>query len=172
MLSHGLVDRTNLESKKFKMKKLLLILLIVGSLSCSAQVVISAPTARYFLEMEERARLLDSLVVIKQQTIGELNNKIDLIEAREKTYKQDVESLKSLLALSDKRLSLKDAELEYADKEIKRQYRQKLMLAGTTTGALIGSAVGQPWAGAAIGAGAGYVGSLFKKKLFKKPPRE
>lgn len=129
-----------------------------------AQVTISAPAARYFLEMEERARVLDSVVFYKQQQLNLMKEKFKAMESNETAYNQEIMSLEGLLKIEKEQHQLTKEVLKATHREVRKQRRQKLVSMGAGTGALIGTFVDQPLTGAVIGGGIGYVISLFGKR--------
>lgn len=149
------------------MKKYFFILLCVfASLSATGQVTIPNEVARYFLEQDERAKQLDTLLVVKQKRIENLTERVRLKGLVEKTRITDVKTYLDIIKVKDEQIAFKNKRLVLSDKEVRKQYRQKSTVLGLGIGAAAGSFVGQPVVGAVIGGGVGFVVGLFKKKKY------
>lgn len=148
------------------MKKYFLILLLtaVSQLTIAQTVTLPNKVAEYYLEQDERAKQLDSLMNIRNSRIKNLELRLNAQKTIINTYKNDSISFSGIIETQKQQLSFADTQLALSRKEVKKQYRQKMMIGGVGLGAAIGSVIGQPLIGAGIGGGVGFVVSLFKKK--------
>ncbi len=129
------------------------------------QVIIPPDVADYFLMRDDRARALDSLMIVKDEKFENLSLQLDNQTKVIKTYQADSSSFAAIIAAKDVLLKLFENEIEYNLKQARKQRRQKYVLAGTAGGAVAGSFFGQPLIGAAIGAGTGFVVGLLKRRV-------
>lgn len=143
-----------------------LILLFSVTIFCanSQTVTIPSDAAKWYLEQADIAVLLTQQVNIKNEAIANFEQRLKTQQAVLKTYEQDNQDYREIIAVKNGRITILENSLELSKKEIKKQRTQKLVAIGGGTGAIIGGVVGQPLAGAAIGAGVGYVVGVLKKK--------
>lgn len=128
-------------------------------------MVIKPETARYFLEADDERFLLrekDSLSLVR----------IDKLETEIVLRNQIIKNQQSELMTSQIEYNVLVQEINdsydytaYVEKQLRKEIRLRNTFGGAAIGATVGSFVGQPLAGALIGGGAGFVVSLFKKKL-------
>lgn len=148
-------------------RRILILVLMMVALQCSlsAQVVIKPETARYFLEADDERFLLrekDSLSLVR----------IDKLETEIVLRNQIIKNQQGELMTSQIEYNVLVQEINdsydytaYVEKQLRKEIRLRNTFGGAAIGATVGSFVGQPLAGALIGGGAGFVVSLFKKKL-------
>ena len=146
------------------MRKFLILLFSVTIFCANAQVTISEKTARYFLEQDDRAKLLEkkdsiSQAIIKNQGLL-LINKDKIIE----TYQYDSVIYEKLLAIKDSTISDRNEQLKSSHKLLNKRTFQRDLAIGTGTGVALGSLGGQPLIGAGVGAAVVLVRQIFKKK--------
>ncbi len=146
------------------MKKYFLILLFSVITFCAqSQVTIPDEIARFYLEQNEKAKLYEKQIVIKDEMISNQKQQLDTKDVIIETFKNDAMSYQGLIKTYKDRLNLRDKEIVIKDKEIKKAKRQRNIVAGAGGGAVVGSLFGQPLIGAAIGAGGGLIISWIKK---------
>lgn len=128
-------------------------------------MVIKPETARYFLEADDERFLLrekDSLSLVR----------IDKLETEITLRNQIIKNQQGELMTSQIEYNVLVQEINdsydytaYVEKQLRKEIRLRNTFGGAAIGATVGSFVGQPLTGALIGGGAGFVVSLFKKKV-------
>lgn len=106
--------------------KYFLILLLSGaSFFARAQVTISDEVADYYLELDDRFKLLSIEVVDLKKINENLRKQLLLSQSITKTYVSDSSVFRGIIATKDEQLSFKDKELNLARKEIRNQKLKK-----------------------------------------------
>ena len=146
------------------MRTFLIILCSVITFCAQSQVVITEKVARYFLEQDDKVKLLvskDSInrAIIKNQGLM-LINKDKIIE----TYKNDSMLFETIIAIKDSTIADRDEQLKNSHKLLNKRTFQRDLAIGIGGGAAIGSLAGQPLIGAGAGAITVIVRQIFKKK--------
>lgn len=148
------------------MKKYFLILLFsVVTFCAQSQVTVPDNVARFYLEQNEKVKVYERLVMTKDSRIALLERKIITQGLIIKTYESDSTTFRGIINTNGELLAFKDKQLVIANKEIRRQKRQKNVIIGAGAGAVAGSFAGPEGAavGAAVGAGVGLIISWIKK---------
>lgn len=149
------------------MKRNFLILLFSVVTFCAQGQTVTIPddVSRFFLEQREQVKMYEKIVVTKDRRIAILEQKVTTQQLIIKTYESDSLSFRGIINTNGDMLAFKDKQIATLSKEVKRQKRQKSMIVGAGTGALIGSFVGPEGAavGAVVGTGVGLVISWIKK---------
>ena len=147
------------------MKYFLILLLSVITFCASSQVTLPDSVARFYLEQNEKVKVYEKIIVTKDSRISILEQKVIQQQIIIRTYESDARSFHGIINTNGDMLKFKDKQLEAAGKNIKKLKRQRNMIAGAGTGALVGSFLGPEGAvvGGLVGAGAGLVISWVKK---------
>lgn len=148
------------------MKRNFLILLFsVITFCASGQVTIPDDVSRFFLEQREQVKMYEKIVVTKDRRIALLEQKVITQGLIIKTYESDSLSFRGIINTNTDLLKFKDKQLAQANKEIRRQKRQKNVIIGAGSGAVVGSFLGPEGSavGAVIGGGIGLVISWIRK---------
>ena len=143
-----------------------LILLFGVSTFCANSQTVTIPTeaAKWYLEQADLAELLQSQVKTKEELVANLEARIKEQKQIILTYQNDHDYYAGIISVKNDKIALLEDEVDLTKKEVKRQRTQKLIAIYGGTGAIIGGVFGQPLAGAAIGAGVGYLTGILKKK--------
>lgn len=151
-------------------KHFLIFLLAVSPFFAAAQseeVVIPPDVADYFLFQDDRVKLLDSLVIVKDQRLETFEKRIHNDSLIIKSHEADSTTFAAIIAAKDKQYKLKEADEQFAIRELRKQRRQKYVIVGGGIGAFGGSFFGPAGtvAGTAVGAGTGFVIGLLKRRV-------
>ncbi len=138
-------------------------LFLLTMMTAYSQVTIPDQVARFYLEQNEKVKLYEKQVVIKDELIDNLNQQIGTKNIIINTFKNDSVSYQGLIKTYKHQIAFKEREIELKDKEIKKAKRQRNIIAGAGTGAIVGSVIGQPLIGAGVGSVVGLVVSWIKK---------
>lgn len=144
----------------------IILLGLTSFLSPAQDVVISADAARYFLEQDDRAKLLTVKDSIDQQIIENLDWELQIKNSIIKSYKNDSIIYKSIIANKDQQISVVKEEVIVAQKIIAKQKFMVCVFAGAAGGSVIGSVapVIGTLSGGLVGGVVGCVIHLFKHK--------
>lgn len=145
------------------MKKYILILLFSISSYAQAQVVLPDHIARFYLEQNEKVKLYEKQIVIKNERIENLQQQVKTKDVIIGTFKNDSATYEGLIKTHTDRIAFVEKESKGKDKEIRAVKRQRNVIAGAGVGAIAGSVFGQPILGAGIGGVVGLVVSWIKK---------
>ena len=147
------------------MKKhfLILLLAVTPFFAAYSQVTIPNEVAAYFLEQNERAILLDGIQLINAQKISNLESQLKVATQIQETFRNDSEEYMLIIGTKNEEITFSKSQTVMAKKEGRRQYRQKVVMMGAGTGAILGTIVGQPIVGAVVGGAVGFVSGLFKR---------
>jgi|GEM_PF-6926821 len=107
------------------MKTFLILLLSGTSFFARAQVTISDDVADYYLELDDRYKLLTIEVVDLKKINENLNKQIAQYKFIGTTYVSDSSVFRGIIATKDQQLTFKDKELKLANKEIRKQKIKK-----------------------------------------------
>lgn len=108
------------------MSKYFLILLLSGvSFFARAQVTISNDVADYYLELDDKYKLLSIEVVDLKKINENLRKQLLLSKSITKTYVSDSSVFRGIIATKDQELSFNKEELKLAHKEIRNQKLKK-----------------------------------------------
>ena len=111
------------------MKKhfLILLLAVTPFFAAYSQVTIPDEVARYYLEQNQRAIKLDSIIVIKDIEADILEKKVQTCQVTVKTYQGDSEYYANIIEVKNGQITLRDKQIKDIRKETRRQYRQKVV---------------------------------------------
>lgn len=116
------------------MKKVQIILVIVLVVffeflfrSCTAQVTIPDDVARFFLEQNDKAKLLEKQVEIKNQIISNLNSQLQISGTIIVTYIDESVLYKRFIESMKQQSALISTQLNNAIREVRRQKFQKVV---------------------------------------------
>ena len=136
---------------------LIFLLWLIPFLSHTQTVVIPAETARYFLEQDDRAKILAKKDSVNQRMISVVNQELQVKQEIISSYQKDSLVFRAIIANKEQQIFLTKEELSAAQKIISTQRFEVAFSAGAAAGVVIGSvvpAVGTI-AGGIIGAAAG-----------------
>lgn len=120
---------------------LIILLASISFLSAAQDVTIPADAARYFLEQDDRARILAKKDSINQRIISVVSQELEIKQAVINSYKQDSLTFRSIVSNKDQQISLTKEQLTLAQKTISTQKFEVNLLTGSTIGVVIGSVV-------------------------------
>jgi len=124
------------------MRYFLIILLgLISFLSSAQDVVIPAETARYFLEQDDRAKLLAEKDSVNQRIICGIKEELMIKDSIINSYKRDSMIYKSIMSNKDLLVSLGKKELAASERMINNQKFEVSLFAGAAAGGIIGSAI-------------------------------
>ena len=101
--------------------------IVVHSSTIAQTVCIPDSVASYFLEQDDRVKILTKKDSLSQQLISDLQLSVDTRDLYITTLQNTNKALTGINGTKDKQLLLKDEEIKLAKKEIKRQKFQKVL---------------------------------------------
>lgn len=107
---------------------ILILLLELGFRAATAQVTIPNDVAAFFLEQNDRTKLYEVKLRLKDQIIQNLEKQVDTHQLITITYVKDASLYEELLQNKDDQNKMKDDQLEWANKEIRRQKFLKIII--------------------------------------------
>lgn len=154
------------------MRYFLIFLFGCFSFFASAQVVIPPAVARYFLEQDDRVKILIQKDSINQLLVGNLSQQIEIKNKIITIYKGDSVIFKNIITTKDEEIAVVTKGLQLAQLKANVKDFQICLFTGTTVGSLIGSAIPGvgTFSGAFIGGVSGSLVYVVKqlKKFFKQ----
>lgn len=142
------------------MKYFLIILLgLISFLSPAQDVVIPADVARHFLEQDDKVKILASKDSVNQRIISVVNQELQIKQSIIESYKKDSLTFQAIITNKDKENQLTKEDLKAATHLIGTQKFEVSLLAGATTGLVVGSVVPAigTFTGGVVGATVGVV---------------
>lgn len=107
---------------------LLILLLEFGFRSATAQVTIPNDVAAFFLEQNDRTKIYEVQLRLKDRIIANLEKQVATHQLVTVTYVKDASLYEELLQNKDDQNQMKDDQLEWANKEIRRQKFIKIII--------------------------------------------
>jgi hypothetical protein len=116
------------------------VLIFCTSHAQDSTVTIPNNVARYYLEQNDRAKLLAEQVVIKDSQITNLGKQLITKDLFISTYKTDSIAYNSIITTDEEHIEFLNSELEAANKEARKQKRMKILaLVGIGIVAILGT---------------------------------
>lgn|SRR5690554_6035919 len=107
---------------------LLILLLEFGFRAATAQVTIPNEVAAFFLEQNDRTKIYEVQLRLKDRIIANLEKQVATHQLVTVTYVKDASLYEELLQNKDDQNQMKDDQLEWANKEIRRQKFIKIII--------------------------------------------
>lgn len=107
---------------------LLILLLEFGFRAATAQVTIPNEVAAFFLEQNDRTKIYEVQLRLKDRIIANLEKQVATHQLVTVTYVKDASLYEELLQNKDDQNQMKDNQLEWANKEIRRQKFIKIII--------------------------------------------
>jgi len=108
----------------------------------SAQdVVIPADVARYFLEESDRLKICREKDLLNQKLIVNLNQELSIKNEVIKSFKKDSVTYTEIISNKDSIITLKEEDVKLVKRQVNKESFKVHLLAGTTSGAVVGTAV-------------------------------
>jgi hypothetical protein len=104
------------------------LLLEFGFRAATAQVTIPNEVAAFFLEQNDRTKIYEVQLRLKDRIIANLEKQVATHQLVTVTYVKDASLYEELLQNKDDQNQMKDDQLEWANKEIRRQKFIKIII--------------------------------------------